>query len=580
MGNDDPPQNPQYNKNNTNQSPYNNSNTNLNSNLRTNNYQVPNDSEKLNPIRRHSNIQNLPNHPNIQFQNQINNSLHSSLTFKKQTSQDLPPVFERSKNRKLSAQYMAEFKKSYMQGDNKYSFLNHLADSLTHGKEIPHEEIEKFKKDYLPKYLLDWRCIQDQQGNKYWKLEGKILGENIRASLDKLGNNKIKSSEPFYLKRCWFFRYLMGIYAKNKTLNPVIEIDRRNILENSYICFSRQHFNLARPLKIKFINEQNDDVDGTYRDWYQSMFKDIISPNKKLFLINPYKSIEPYNIIIYPKYPGMRMELYEFIGKFIIKSTVDLIIIRNFIINKVQLKLITKNQITLEDIKYFNLDLYQKLKLINDTRIAGNKQLETIRFVWNMNNQEIELIPNGRNIFLNDQNKNIFINKVIYVEVIMPYEEQIKYIQKGLYSILGDGIQGVFTAEEMNFMLSGQEDIDLRDLKENIIYKGEYNENHPIIKMFWEKLVTLNKNQLIKFLQFSTGSSAVPIDGFGALKDINGRIQKFTIEPFMNYSAENPNEYKFFPIESKKEYNTIILPKYRNKNELDYAINMIISDTK
>ena len=197
-----------------------------------------------------------------------------------------------------------------------------------------------------------------------------------------------------------------------------------------------------------------------------------------------------------------------------------------------------------------------------------------------MNNQEIELIPNGRNIFLNDQNKNIFINKVIYVEVIMPYEEQIKYIQKGLYSILGDGIQGVFTAEEMNFMLSGQEDIDLRDLKENIIYKGEYNENHPIIKMFWEKLVTLNKNQLIKFLQFFTGSSAVPIDGFGALKDINGRIQKFTIEPFMNYSAENPNEYKFFPIESKKQYNTIILPKYRNKNELDYAINMIISDTK
>ena len=127
MGNDDPPQNPQYNKNNTNQSPYNNSNTNLNSNLRTNNYQVPNDSEKLNPIRRHSNIQNLPNHPNIQFQNQINNSLHSSLTFKKQTSQDLPPVFERSKNRKLSAQYMAEFKKSYMQGDNKYSFLNYMS---------------------------------------------------------------------------------------------------------------------------------------------------------------------------------------------------------------------------------------------------------------------------------------------------------------------------------------------------------------------------------------------------------------------------------------------------------------------
>ena len=305
----------------------------------------------------------------------------------------------------------------------------------------------------------------------------------------------------------------------------------------------------------------------------QEKFYEALKEKEKI-----YKELEEQNTN--NKDPGMRMELYEFIGKFIIKSIVDLIIIRNFIINKVQLKLITKNQITLEDLKYFNLDLYQKLKLINDNRIAGNKQLESIKFVWNMNNQEIELITNGRNIFLNDQNKNIFINKVIYVEVIMPYEEQIKYIQKGLVSILGDGIQGVFTEEEMNFLLSGQEDIDLRDLKENIIYKGEYNENHPIIKMFWEKLVTLNKNELIKFFQFSTGSSAVPIDGFGSLKDINGRIQKFTIEPFMNYSAENPNEYKFFPIESKKEYNTIILPKYRNKNELDYAINMIISGTK
>ena len=297
-------------------------------------------------------------------------------------------------------------------------------------------------------------------------------------------------------------------------------------------------------------------------------------------MVNPYKSIEPFNILIYPKYPGMRMELYEFIGKFIIKSKVDMILIRNFIINKVHLKLITKNQITLEDIKYFNLDLYQRLKYVNDNKVLNNKQLESVRFIWNTGtNQEIELVQGGRNIFLNDQNKSIFINKVIYVEAIMPYEEQIKYIQKGLFSILGDGIQGVFTEEEMNFIISGQDDIDLRDLKENVIYKGEYNENHPVIKMFWEKLVTLNKNELIKFLQFSTGSSAVPIDGFGSLKDIRGRIQKFTIEPFMNYSADNPDIYQFHAIESRKQYNTIILPKYKTKKELNDAINMIIANT-
>ena len=576
MGSDNPPQNSYY--NNISQNTYiksNNQNPNIYSNI-SNNYPVPTDNEKLNPIRRHSNFQNYPNPQN---QNIIINPVNSSLSYKKQASAEIPPIFQRNQKRKLSAQYCANFKKSYMEKETNYTFLNHLADSINHGTQIPEEELEKFKKDYLPQYLLDWRSVQDQSGKKSWKNYGKIPRINAQVYLDKLGNNKIKSSEPFYLKRCWFYRYLMRNYAKNKNVNPVVEINRKNILEESYVAFNKEQFNFARPLKIKFINENND-VEGSYRDWYQNMFKDIMSPNKKLFLVNPYKSIEPFNILIYPKYPGMRMELYEFIGKFIIKSKVDMILIRNFIINKVHLKLITKNQITLEDIKYFNLDLYQRLKYVNDNKVLNNKQLESVRFIWNTGtNQEIELVQGGRNIFLNDQNKSIFINKVIYVEAIMPYEEQIKYIQKGLFSILGDGIQGVFTEEEMNFMISGQDDIDLRDLKENVIYKGEYNENHPVIKMFWEKLVTLNKNELIKFLQFSTGSSAVPIDGFGSLKDIRGRIQKFTIEPFMNYSADNPDIYQFHAIESRKQYNTIILPKYKTKKELNDAINMIIANT-
>ena len=576
MGSDNPPQNSYY--NNISQNTYiksNNQNPNIYSNI-SNNYPVPTDNEKLNPIRRHSNFQNYPNPQN---QNIIINPVNSSLSYKKQASAEIPPIFQRNQKRKLSAQYCANFKKSYMEKETNYTFLNHLADSINHGTQIPEEELEKFKKDYLPQYLLDWRSVQDQSGKKSWKNYGKIPRINAQVYLDKLGNNKIKSSEPFYLKRCWFYRYLMRNYAKNKNVNPVVEINRKNILEESYVAFNKEQFNFARPLKIKFINENND-VEGSYRDWYQNMFKDIMSPNKKLFLVNPYKSIEPFNILIYPKYPGMRMELYEFIGKFIIKSKVDMILIRNFIINKVHLKLITKNQITLEDIKYFNLDLYQRLKYVNDNKVLNNKQLESVRFIWNTGtNQEIELVQGGRNIFLNDQNKSIFINKVIYVEAIMPYEEQIKYIQKGLFSILGDGIQGVFTEEEMNFIISGQDDIDLRDLKENVIYKGEYNENHPVIKMFWEKLVTLNKNELIKFLQFSTGSSAVPIDGFGSLKDIRGRIKKFTIEPFMNYSADNPDIYQFHAIESRKQYNTIILPKYKTKKELNDAINMIIANT-
>ena len=98
--------------------------------------------------------------------------------------------------------------------------------------------------------------------------------------------------------------------------------------------------------------------------------------------------------------------------------------------------------------------------------------------------------------------------------------------------------------------------------------------------MFWAKISSLSKDEIIRFLKFSTGSGSVPIDGFGSLKGIDGKIQKFTIEPFTNYSAENPDEYKFQKIESKRVYHTVILPLYENKQELDKAMNIILSDNK
>jgi len=374
----------------------------------------------------------------------------------------------------------------------------------------------------------------------------------------------------------------MRNFIKNKNENPLVVVNRNNILEDSYNQFKRiQNINIARPLKIRFVNEQIVDEEGVYREWYQCMFKEILSPQKKLFTLNPNKSLEPNTWLFYPKYPGMKLELYEFIGKLMIKVVADIINVRNLNFNRVLLKNVLRRPITLDDMKYYNLDLYQKLKYINDNQIRWNKQLESIRFVWNIkgpNNtiQEIELVQGGKNIFLNDNNKITFIDKVIYVEAIMPYDEQIKYTQKGLFSILEQDVNGLFSVEELNFLMTGQENIDLNDWKENTIYKGAYNPNHPVIKMFWDKIGSMQKNELIKFLEFSTGTGSVQIDGFGSLKGVGGRIQKFTIEPFTNYSAENPDVYTFHRIVAKRVYNTIILPEYRSRQELDQAINMIL----
>lgn len=56
--------------------------------------------------------------------------------------------------------------------------------------------------------------------------------------------------------------------------------------------------------------------------------------------------------------------------------------------------------------------------------------------------------------------------------------------------------------------------IDLNDWRSNTEYKGAYYKNHQVINWFWSFLETLDQAQLARFLQFCTGSSRIPINGF------------------------------------------------------------------
>lgn len=156
-------------------------------------------------------------------------------------------------------------------------FLNHLADRLNHGTQIPIEEIEKFKEEYIPKHFFDWKMIDDPRtGIKYWKNFGKVSPDkNFIEKMKKIGN-KIGASEPFYLKRCWFYNYLMKNFARNKNENPLFVIKRNNILEDSYnALLETKAINMARPLRIRFVNEQEVDEEGVYREWILCFVKNV-----------------------------------------------------------------------------------------------------------------------------------------------------------------------------------------------------------------------------------------------------------------------------------------------------------------
>ena len=70
-------------------------------------------------------------------------------------------------------------------------------------------------------------------------------------------------------------------------------------------------------------------------------------------------------------------------------------------------------------------------------------------------------------------------------------------------------------------MISGLPVVDIEDLKDNVIYKN-FTKQSPAILWLWEVLEELNNSERAEFIQFITGSSKVPVEGFKGLRGSNG----------------------------------------------------------
>jgi HECT-domain (ubiquitin-transferase) len=65
------------------------------------------------------------------------------------------------------------------------------------------------------------------------------------------------------------------------------------------------------------------------------------------------------------------------------------------------------------------------------------------------------------------------------------------------------------------------------DLKENTVYSN-YTAETPVVKWLFELLEEFDNSERAEFIQFVTGSSKVPVEGFKGLRGSRG-LQKFQI---------------------------------------------------
>ena len=97
----------------------------------------------------------------------------------------------------------------------------------------------------------------------------------------------------------------------------------------------------------------------------------------------------------------------------------------------------------------------------------------------------------------------------------------------GFHEIIPAELISIFNEQELELLISGLPDIDIDDWKSNTEYQN-YNPSSQQIQWFWRTVRSFDKEERAKLLQFVTGTSKVPLNGFKELEGMNG-ISRFNI---------------------------------------------------
>lgn len=114
--------------------------------------------------------------------------------------------------------------------------------------------------------------------------------------------------------------------------------------------------------------------------------------------------------------------------------------------------------------------------------------------------------------------------------------------------------------------MSGMPTIDLKDLKENTDYAG-YQPNDPQIIWYWEILEEYSSEELAHLIQFITGTSKIPLEGFSQIQGMNG-VQKISIHKDCHIN-QLPRSHTCF--------NQLDLPAYENKEVMREKMRVAIT---
>lgn len=163
-----------------------------------------------------------------------------------------------------------------------------------------------------------------------------------------------------------------------------------------------------------------------------------------------------------------------------------------------------------------------------------------------------ELKKGGSEIQVTESNKKEYVCLFVLHRFMQGIERQFSALQKGFSDVVPRQLLLPFDERELELLIGGLGKIDLDDWKKNTRLKHCTPET-PVVTWFWKIVETYNEEMRARLLQFVTGSSRVPLQGFKALQGSTGAAgpRLFTIHVIQAHTGKC-NIYIFFFLVNNK----------------------------
>ena len=347
----------------------------------------------------------------------------------------------------------------------------------------------------------------------------KAIASIIERSNVNLANSNINN---FYDDENLFF--------ENTKKTQEITIPRESIFNTSFMYYMQNLLDPFKKWKISFVNrfgqrEEGIDAGGLFKEYLIKLSEEAFGNNFNYFIESQSGFLLP-NINAYRITNNNCKKTFEFLGFITGKAILEGIkIYPNF--SSTFLNNVLGIENTFIDLKEFDFDLYKNL--VNLKTYEGDVENDLcLSFCIDEDDgtgkiRMVNLIENGENIKVNNNNRFLYIKKVTEYKLTFQFKNLVEFFKEGIEQVIDMEILKIFSGDDLRQIIFGFEKdaFDVDDMRINIEYQHwnfEDKIDQQCIEDFFRILKEFSVKEKEKFLFFCTSLKRLPIGGFAKLR--------------------------------------------------------------